>query len=190
MKKAVKKSARKSSLFAKIKKARSEFETAQSKYTKQGTKFFHAAVEDLFKKHETLQSFSWRQYTPSWNDGDTCSFGCYFDSVSINDEGEDQEDLYNLQRLADILSDKEKSRKRIEKELEGKDGWEADRLKADLESLDSRDLEEVSLKMEIKSDLAELFGLFPESLFEEMFGEGVVVINRDGSSDVNPCDHD
>ena len=36
---------------------------------------FGEMCADLFKKYPTLELFSWTQYTPYFNDGDTCEFG-------------------------------------------------------------------------------------------------------------------
>lgn len=49
---------------ADAKKAASQ--TAQTLFTEMSA--------DLFDKNPSLVSFSWSQYTPYWNDGDTCTF--------------------------------------------------------------------------------------------------------------------
>jgi hypothetical protein len=36
---------------------------------------FEAAARKLFEENPDIKSFSWRQYTPYFNDGDTCYFG-------------------------------------------------------------------------------------------------------------------
>lgn len=33
----------------------------------------------FFEKYPDRKSFSWSQYTPSWNDGDVCYFNTYYD---------------------------------------------------------------------------------------------------------------
>jgi len=45
----------------------------------------------LFEKHAALESFSWRQYTPYWIDGDACNFSAETNYPSIN--GRDYYDL-------------------------------------------------------------------------------------------------
>lgn len=37
---------------------------------------FNEMADDLFKENSALQSFSWTQYTPFFNDGDECVFRC------------------------------------------------------------------------------------------------------------------
>lgn len=34
---------------------------------------------DFFERHPEIESFTWTQYTPYWNDGDICEFGAYTD---------------------------------------------------------------------------------------------------------------
>lgn len=57
----------------------------------EGKELFSLATTDLFLEHPKLQSFSWTQYTPYWNDGDPCTFrvNAYPD---IN--GVDEDDTY------------------------------------------------------------------------------------------------
>ncbi len=38
-------------------------------------RYFAEASKHLFDTHPELVSFSWTQYTPYFNDGDTCTFG-------------------------------------------------------------------------------------------------------------------
>lgn len=49
----------------------------------------HAEDEfkNIFKKHPVVKKFGWPQYTPYFNDGDTCEFGVdyYPESIVIND---------------------------------------------------------------------------------------------------------
>ncbi len=40
----------------------------------------------IFDKYPTLESFRWTQYTPYFNDGETCLFSVNTDYISVNDE--------------------------------------------------------------------------------------------------------
>ena len=44
----------------------------------------------IFEKYPTLESFGWTQYTPYFNDGDTCIFSVNTDYISVNDEYVDE----------------------------------------------------------------------------------------------------
>lgn len=48
---------------------------------------FTKVVAELFEKRPGLESFGWRQYTPYFNDGDTCVFGVSNDpdNVEVNE---------------------------------------------------------------------------------------------------------
>jgi hypothetical protein len=61
--------------------------------------YFHKKAQPLFENNPRLYSFSWKQYTPSWNDGDTCYFSAHTDYPDLNgvdywndDEGEEDYD--------------------------------------------------------------------------------------------------
>lgn len=50
---------------------------------------FSDAVKGLFESHPEMEEFSWTQYTPYFNDGDTCEFSANTDQESIDINGED-----------------------------------------------------------------------------------------------------
>lgn len=197
--KAVKKKApkaKKPTIAQRIAKAKKEAERAKDSISRGGQKLFGEAVKDIFKKHKDLKQFSWNQYAPHWNDGDECVFGVYLESLTINDEVayEDSEDIWTLERIHKLLSNKEKEKKRILKEIDEKSGnkdssWEVESLKRDLESIESRDFKEVDFKYKIKRDITDLLEGIDDSVFKDMFGEGTVVVTREGTS-VEECEHD
>lgn len=45
---------------------------------------FHESSKSLFAEYSDLESFSWRQYTVYFNDGDTCNFSARTESLWIN----------------------------------------------------------------------------------------------------------
>lgn len=49
----------------------------------QSKKHFKEASEELFIKYPELESFSWRQYTPYFNDGEPCRFGVHNDYPTV-----------------------------------------------------------------------------------------------------------
>jgi hypothetical protein len=181
---------KKLSLADRLKEAKRAFEKAKRDSVKVGERLFRECVSELFDEHPDLQSFQWNQYAPHWNDGDECVFGVYWDSLSVNGE-EEPECLYTLENLNGLLSDKNKSETRIVMELSDtkKDKWEIERLKRDLESLNTRDPEEVASKYRMKKAISELLSDIDDSVYEDMFGEGTVVVTREGIS-VEQCEHD
>jgi hypothetical protein len=53
---------------------------------KQAKDFFSTASALLFEKYPKLESFAWNQYTPYFNDGETCEFSANTDYIGINGE--------------------------------------------------------------------------------------------------------
>lgn len=56
-------------------------------------KIFQPEALKLFEKWPELQSFSWTQYTPYFNDGDTCEFGANTDWPTVILAGATEEDI-------------------------------------------------------------------------------------------------
>lgn len=72
----------------KLKELRASLATLKKEMEEASKTIFHATCAELFVKHPSLTSFSWNQYTPSFNDGDPCYFGGSWDypTVVIGDE--------------------------------------------------------------------------------------------------------
>lgn len=185
----------KPTLAQRITQNKKETERLKNTISRNGQKLFREAIKDIFKEFKDLERFQWNQYTPNWNDGDPCDFGLYTDSLAIDDEcGKDYDEIesvWNLEHLHELLSDKEKEKKRILKEIEEKasNSWEVDSLKRDLKSIENQDLKEVDRKRKIKKAITYVLENIDESVFEDMFGEGTVVVTREGTS-VEECEHD
>jgi len=47
---------------------------------------FEEGCHAIFAKYEALGSFSWNQYTPYFNDGETCVFSANTDYIKVNGE--------------------------------------------------------------------------------------------------------
>lgn len=74
-----------------IKDAQAEMKRIRAETTKKMQTIFSETTKQLFDEHPKLQSFSWSQYTPHFNDGETCVFSVNFDyGVRINDIDEDE----------------------------------------------------------------------------------------------------
>lgn len=53
---------------------------------------FTEFIKVLFTKNPKLESFSWTQYTPYFNDGESCVFSVNTDYIKINGEYADEQD--------------------------------------------------------------------------------------------------
>jgi hypothetical protein len=183
-KKAAKKSTKKVAISRRMAEAKKDASRARMSVSKRGEKLFKEAVKDIFKRFKGLDRFSWPQYTPHWNDGDECSFGVCAESVTVNNERGDSQfdDFWSLKHAYGLLSKKKKEEARILQELKDeKDQWKVDSLKRDLEILKTRSLEDVEEKYKIKKAIVDVLENIDESAFESMFGEGLVVVTREGS---------
>lgn len=188
-KKTAKKAAKKPSLLDRITQAKKDLEAQQEKAAKQGEKLLKEAIKEIFKKNPGLESFSFDEYAPHWNDGDECVFSVHLDDMRVNDE-EDPECVYTLEHLNELLSEKN-AESRIIMELSDtkKDKWDIERLKRDLESIKTRDPKKVAETYGYKKAIHELLSGIDDSVFERMFGEGTVTVTRDGIT-VEECEHD
>jgi cell division septum initiation protein DivIVA len=162
-----------------------EIQATKNKASREGQKLFKEAVKEIFNKFKGLERFSWNEYTPYWNDGDVCEFSVNMESLAVNEEvGSDKiEYLFSLEHAHNLLSKKSQEEARIKKELsntKGKDKWDIERLKKDLEILNSRDPKEVEEKYMIKKTIVDLLGDIDDSVYQDMFGEGLVVVSREG----------
>jgi hypothetical protein len=60
---------------------------------------FAEASKSLFDSHPILKSIQWTQYTPYFNDGDTCEFSAHTDYPEIEFvDGEQADDYYDVDR--------------------------------------------------------------------------------------------
>lgn len=71
---------------------RDRLKEAEEKARREARAVFTEVTKDLFDLEPRLQSFTWRQFTPYFNDGEECTFGVYTDYPEIN--GFDYESKY------------------------------------------------------------------------------------------------
>lgn len=156
-------------------------------------KYFKEGIKLIFVNHPQLESFSWRQYTPHWNDGDECSFSAHTDYLTINGE-ESEEHAYNLDELLKKLnnpnleSEKDKLRKKLDK-IKNKDDWEYRSVESELKNLE-RDPSEVSNKLGLLNDISGILSNVGEEIYKEMFGDHVTVIVTKDNISTEEYEHD
>lgn len=59
---------------SKIKDLQKKMKALKTEMQKEGKVALKAAFKELFEKHPVLEAVQWEQYTPYFNDGDTCTF--------------------------------------------------------------------------------------------------------------------
>lgn len=67
-----------------LKQLKAEIENQQNLFKVKAQAAFKEATQEVFEAFPNLQSFSWTQYTPYFNDGHECVFGVRGDYPSIN----------------------------------------------------------------------------------------------------------
>lgn len=120
----------------------------------------------LFLKYPKLESFSWTQYTPYFNDGEPCEFGIneepyslIFNNVDIG-EYSDNDSVYS---------------------------WKTESLSEFGKTLFTNLQEYQELKGDVVNFIDDLTKM--ESTVRSLLGEGLVVVSRDGV-EVEDYDHD
>lgn len=124
---------------------------------------FPQMLAPLFARSKRIDSVSWTQYTPYYNDGDPCTFQAHVSNVNINEEDKYEMDWYTW---------------KIKYFLE--DGRFADEVKG-------ADIEECKIVFDIEKTLNGI----PDEFYNELFGDGVkVTVHRSGEIAVEDYDHD
>ena len=79
-------------MISEIKEKQAEIKKLQNELQKRTADIFLSSFKVLFEENPKLKSFGWTQYTPYFNDGDTCTFSANTDYLYINGEHEDDAD--------------------------------------------------------------------------------------------------
>lgn len=133
--------------------------------------FLHA-FEEFFTKHNDVDAVRWSQYTPYFNDGDTCTF-------SVND--------WYARPI--IIAESVNSPEGLDEELAEQYGCEDE--DGFIDEYQYREGPAKTFMNSIKSDLSELFSLVDDDSMELMFEDHAeITVYRDGTITVEDCNHD
>lgn len=78
-----------------VEELRGKMSELREEMAQQAKDAFHECVRDLFEEHPTLIEFSWRQFTPYFNDGDTCYFGARTGEIGLRTADDESEEFGN-----------------------------------------------------------------------------------------------
>lgn len=82
------------SLKDEMNKIRAERETLSQKIRAMAGVVFAEEAKKLFESQPKLESFSWTQYTPYFNDGESCHFSANTDYITVTDvDGNEDDDI-------------------------------------------------------------------------------------------------
>lgn len=173
-----------------VNEANAKVEKLQDSAYKVSNKFFQKGLKLLFKTHDSLESFAWKQYTPGWNDGDPCEFSAHVDYIFINDE-EEESTVYWLEDQLEKLNSPDLNEQIISLQkglIEEKDSYKKEKIIQDLKILNLNPVE-VEKKLKTIKDITNFLSKFDNYFFERSFGEGKVFVTPN-SIDTRHCDHD
>ena len=175
-----------------IKAELAAFEEKKQAMLKELQKEFPVMFTEIFKQAPNLKSFGWRQYTPYFNDGDSCEFGVNVDYPLINGEDEDYGDDVEISiKIQDYKTLETEEDVRINNEVAEKAGmtWYKNKKVGDNGLCYNAKYDAAADKA--VNEIKEVLASIPEDFFEDMFGDHVTVtIYADGNIDVADYEHD
>ena len=144
-----------------------EIEELRETYKQKTQKLFKKAFLAFFEQNPEVTAVGWRQYTPYFNDGDTCEFSSYACYATVTNA----KDYENV----------------VHGEYQGEDEgvWIYD---PDYGSLNE---ELIPPTVAANSDaLRKLLGSVSDDMYQSMFGDHVVVTSTREGFDVTDYEHD
>jgi hypothetical protein len=133
----------------------------------EGGKVFFDLLAPVFAASENIKSISWTQGTPSWNDGDPCSFSAHLSDLieEVNRDEEEDEDGERLPWAFDLPYDER--------------DWSKAKLKKKYPVKDVDGVLAIHLASELLNEI-------PEEFYKKVFGGGKrVTIRRNGKIEVD-----
>jgi hypothetical protein len=176
----------------KIKAELAAFEEKKKAMLAEIQKEFPTMFVDLFKQAPNLKSFGWTQYTPYFNDGDTCEFSVNIGYPWVNGGNEDYDDESDISiKIHDYKKLETEEDVRINAEVAEKAGYTWYKTKSigdeGLCYNPEYDADAAHVVEQIKSVLKDI----PEEFFKDMFGDHVkVTLFADGNIEVEEYEHD
>lgn len=91
-------------LFAQIAKGKEEISKIKTELKEKLRNNFHGLTKELFQTFPELKSIGWKQYTPYFNDGETCEFRSMHDYPTINGNDENYGESKQEDGVLDIVT--------------------------------------------------------------------------------------
>lgn len=100
---------------------------------------FEIGTKEIFEKHPKLESWKWHQYTPYFNDGDSCEFVVNKDCLALTFNGKEFEEIENSTWGDNDYAKKYKAKARAEEGL--KEAFS--HIKEMMDALDDEDFKQM-----------------------------------------------
>jgi hypothetical protein len=152
---------------------------------------FPALFSDLLAGSKRINSFSWTQYTPYFNDGDSCEFGVRNDDIEINggdDEDGDGFDYLSPSVYGIVTADNQAEHEAFNAGPLGSKYYVGTKIGSGGKFPNPHyDAAESAIVGQIE----EILGSIPDDFYEELFGDHVkVTVHKSGEVSVEEYDHD
>jgi hypothetical protein len=157
--------------FAVLREKQEEIKKMKKEMIEASNKIFTELTKSIFEEHPKVKSFGWNQYTPYFNDGDTCTFSANTDYIRINEEYVDDSNWVNETIITNYGT-----WNRDKKVYEGR--TEVPNLNYDVELSKASD------------DITEFLSNFDDEFFISQFGDHAeITVTAEGVS-VDEYEHD
>jgi hypothetical protein len=171
-----------------IKEKLQELETKRKETLKEIQKDFPGLFTELFAKSERINSFSWNQYTPYFNDGDECIFSVNTDYPDVNGENIDYLKWTNPGTYGTITEENLQLHNEFNASPNGH-SWYIGRKVGENGYFPNPDFDEKEFK--IVEEFSEILDMIPEEFLRELFGDHVeVTLHRNGTIETTRYDHE
>lgn len=162
----------------KVTEAQKELKKIKKQASTEAKSVLKQAFKEYFKQVPFVKAICWTQYTPYWNDGDTCEFDVY-DTFFSTEEQEgvfyDEED-YIFQPYHSY-KEEIKSMKELSKKYPDTESYKQLPILSEQE-------------WNVSKDLFDMIGSIDKEIMEEMFGDHVYVLVTKAGIEVEEYEHD
>ena len=158
-------------MIAEIKQKQAEIKRLQKELQDKSSEIFLSSFKNLFEETPKLKSFAWSQYTPYFNDGETCTFSANVDYIYINGICVDDSDWISEKTITNYGTWNRETKK-----FEGR--TEVSNLNYDSELVKAND------------EIREFLYNFDEDFFMAQFGDHAKVTVTEEGVSVDEYEHD
>lgn len=171
----------------KIKKEFDEFELRKKQFVEELRKDFPVIFVHLFEKSELIESISWTQYTPYFNDGSECVFRVHTD-LYVNDEYYEDVEFLDKSIIQKITAENLEEHKEFNSNCYGRE-WYLKRQIGEDGNFKNPNFNEKEFKVveEFKDTLQSIPDEFMKDLFDD---HSKIIVYRNGEIKVNKYEHD
>lgn len=179
-------------ILEKTKAAMAAFDEKKKALLAELQKDFPAMFTELFAEAPNLKSVGWTQFTPYFNDGDSCEFGANFDYLYINGANEDYDEESDINiKIYDYKNLETEEDVHINDEVAEKVGyaWYKGKRIGERGLCYNTNYDEAAAKA--VDQIKEVLNSIPEDFFKDLFGDHAkITLHADGSIEVEEYEHD